>query len=313
MMHRLVRLVGLVLAICGALRASAQSSSAAAPSADQLQRAAALFAQSDWSGALASYRALVAAYPTHALSRLRVGVSLMELHQLPAAESNIRAAETLGAPPQAAYRLAQVLAEQRRADEAMVELQRAITLGLPLAPLALAQDVHLSALKGHARWAATIDALDAVARPCLHDARHREFDFWIGDWDVRSIGQPAVGPAARNTVTQEYNGCVIKEHWVAPSGSEGESYNLFDRSVGQWRQTWVDNTGGQHDYRGGLVNGNMTYVGDTPAPNGQRGRLPTRLTFFHLSRDSVRQFSQVSSDSGRTWTTAYDLLYVRRR
>ena len=75
----------------------------------------------------------------------------------------------------------------------------------------------------------------------------------------------------------------------------------------------MDNSGGQHDYRGGLVGKDMTYIGDTPAPRGALGRVPTKLTFFNISPDSVRQFSQVSADSGRTWTTAYDLMYVRRK
>jgi hypothetical protein len=53
-------------------------------------------------------------------------------------------------------------------------------------------------------------------------------------------------------------------------------------------------------------------VGDTPAPNGKLGRVPTRLTFFHIGKDSVRQFSEISPDSGKTWTPNYDLIYVRR-
>ena len=93
----------------------------------------------------------------------------------------------------------------------------------------------------------------------------------------------------------------------------GQSFNIFDRSIGKWRQTWVDNIGGQHDYRGQLENGNMVFVGDTPAPNGALGRVPTRLTFFRIGADSVRQFSEVSPDSGRTWQTSYNLMYVRRK
>ena len=34
--------------------------------------------------------------------------------------------------------------------------------------------------------------------------------------------------------------------------------------------------------------------------------------FFYISRDSVRQFSEVSSDSGRTRQMSYDFMYVRR-
>jgi hypothetical protein len=192
-------------------------------------------------------------------------------------------------------------------------LQRAADNGLFVPIQALKSDRHFASLTTQPRWPALLDAFDAIVQPCKHDAHFREFDFWIGDWDVRPTGQPATGPAARNTVTLDDNNCVVTEHWSAPSGSEGQSFNIYDRSYGEWRQTWVDNVGGQHDYRGHLIGKNMVYVGDTPAPNGARGRIPTRLTFFHIGPDSVRQFSETSSDSGRTWQVAYDLIYVRRR
>ena len=313
MLHR-IRHLSLILPLVVSIRVAAQGSSAAQPPAEQLQTAAALFTKSDWKGSLDAYTALATSYPAHPLSRFRIGVSLMELHRLTEAEANLREGERLGIPAaQAAFRLAQLFAEQRRADAAIAELQRSIGGGLPLAPAALASDPHLASLQSHPKWPSVIDGLDAIARPCMHDPRFREFDFWIGDWDVRTTGAPAVGPAARNTVTLAYNGCVVIEHWKAPAGSEGESYNLFDRSVGQWRQTWVDNSGGQHDYRGGLVNGNMAYTGDVPAPGGQLGRIPIKLTFFKIGTDSVRQYSEISRDSAKTWQLNYDLMYVRRK
>ena len=311
----MLRTVQLVSLLVLAIRLSAQGSSATPqPPADSLQRAAAAFAQGDWKASFDAYVALAKAYPQHPLSRFRVGVSLMELGRLAEAESNMRQAETLGVPPaQAAYRLAQLLAEQGKTEMAFKELDRAVTNRLPVLASALETDKHFASLRSQPHWAVAMDALDAVTRPCMHDARAREFDFWLGDWDVRAVGQPPVGPAARNTVTVEDNGCVIVEHWSAPSGSEGQSFNIFDRSYGVWRQTWVDNGGGQHDYRGSLKGGNMVYLGDTPAPNGQLGRVPTKLTFFHISADSVRQFSEISRDSGRTWQFNYDLMYVRRK
>ena len=74
-----------------------------------------------------------------------------------------------------------------------------------------------------------------------------------------------------------------------------------------------DNVGGIHDYHGALKDGNMAYTGTVPAPSGQRGRIPITLTFFRIGKDSVRQFSEISSDSGRTWRPNYDLMYVRRK
>jgi uncharacterized protein (TIGR02246 family) len=309
------RFVHTSLALCTlmvASRAAAQQTTAQ-PSREQLLRANTLFTQSDWRGAYEAYSALAKAYPSHPLARFRVGVTALELGNLGEAETSLLEGERLGVPePQAAYRLGQLRAEQGRAADAIAELTRSAAAGMFLPASALQSDRHLRSLKANARWSSVLDAFDAVVQPCRHDERFREFDFWLGDWDVRTTGQPPVGPAARNIVTLDDNACVVTEHWSAPSGSVGQSFNIFDRSVGQWRQTWVDNVGGQHDYRGSLQNGNMVYVGDTPAPNGQRGRVPTRLTFFHISKDSVRQFSETSNDSGRTGQASYDLMYVRR-
>jgi tetratricopeptide (TPR) repeat protein len=206
-----------------------------------LQRANQLFAAGDWRGVLSAYEALAKAFPNHALSRFRVGVAQLELGQFDAAESNLREGERLGVfPGMAAYRLAQLHAERGQEDKAIAELERAATLQFAATPSTLESDKHLASLKRHARWTAVLDLIDAVARPCMHDPRFREFDFWIGDWDVRPTGQPPSGPAARNTVTLEENGCVVMEHWNAPGGSHGQSFNIYDRSIGMWRQTWVD-------------------------------------------------------------------------
>ncbi len=299
-----------VFVLFGAINLQAQSSD---PPVDQLNRAAALFTQRDWAGAFAAYSKIATANPTHALSRFRVGVTLVELGRFQEGETSLRQGEKLGMPvAQAAYRLAQALAEQRRPEEAIHELRRALSAGLFVPPSALTADAHLASLHANAEWARVVDAFDAVVRPCARDPRYREFDFWLGDWDVRPTGQPATGAPSRNTITSDEDGCVLTEHWESPSGSKGRSFNIFDRSYGMWRQTWVDNIGGQHDYKGTLEHGNMVFLGDTPAPNGQLGRVPTRLTFFRIGKDTVRQFSEISNDSGHTWQVSYDLTYVRR-
>ena len=302
----------LVFALLAAQAVAAQGTPNGPP-ADQLNRAATLFGQRDWTGALEAYAQIAKDHPTHALSRFRVGVALVELGRLQEGEASLRQGEKLGMPAaQSAYRLAQALAEQHRADDAIRELRRAAAGGLFVPPSALVADAHLASLRANAGWPAVVDAFDAIVRPCAHDQRYREFDFWLGDWDVRPTGQPPAGPPSRNTITSDEDGCVLTEHWESPSGSKGRSFNIFDRSYGVWRQTWVDNIGGQHDYKGSLKDGNMVFVGDTPAPNGQLGRIPTRLTFFKIGKDTVRQFSEISNDSGRTWQVSYDLTYVRR-
>ena len=311
-MRRLVMCTLVILRLVRAASVSAQAA-AATPPPDQLQKAAAAFNASQWADANAQYAAIAKRYPQFPLAEFRVGVTLTEMGRASEALPHLRRGEKLGAPAaNAAYRLAQAFAELQMGDSAIAELRRAATAGFSLPLSALEADTHFAKLAGHKDWRAVLDEYDAVVRPCLHDARFREFDFWVGDWNVTPNGGPPSPTPSRNRITLEEDGCVVQEHWTGAGGSTGQSFNLFDRSIGKWRQTWVDNSGGQHDYAGSLVNGNMVLEGTTPAANGALGRVPTKLTLFHISRDSVRQFSESSADSGRTWTTNYDLIYVRR-
>jgi hypothetical protein len=104
---------------------------------------------------------------------------------------------------------------------------------------------------------------------------------------------------------------VIHEHWTAPA-SNGESFNIYDTSRGRWYQTWVDNSGGLHEYSGGLEGGNMVYFADLAPLPGQTERSHTRLTFFNEGKDRVRQLSEATADGGKTWSVNYDLIYTRR-
>jgi hypothetical protein len=200
-------------------------------------------------------------------------------------------------------------------DAAFAELTRAASMGLGALPPAVAADPAIAALKADARYAALERALDRNARPCEHNPVYRQFDYWLGTWDVRPNGAPATSPPATNVITKIHNGCVILESWTAP-GMTGQSFNIYDRVSQKWRQTWVDSTGGLHEYTGGVIDGNMTYEGDIPAPPGpssSTGRMHVRLTFFKRDDGSVRQLSERTMDGGKTWQVNYDLIYTRRR
>lgn len=76
----------------------------------------------------------------------------------------------------------------------------------------------------------------APAQPCLDDARARQFDFWVGDWDVSAVNGPG---GATNRITALLDGCAVAEDWTASNGIRGRSINAYDRDLGQWHQTWV--------------------------------------------------------------------------
>jgi hypothetical protein len=150
---------------------------------------------------------------------------------------------------------------------------------------------------------------------------HRQFDFWVGAWDVvpNPDTRPATAPAppgrkpASNVVERAHHGCVVIENWDDRQGGTGQSFNLYDRVSRRWHQTWVDSTGGLHEYWGELKDGNMVFLGEVPLPPASRfqGRRTIRLTFFPLGPDKVRQFSESLGTDG-TWSTNYDLIYTRR-
>ena len=151
---------------------------------------------------------------------------------------------------------------------------------------------------------------------------HRQFDFWLGDWDVvpnPATAQPTAPPVvsgaqkpANNVITSLDGGCVLMESWTAP-GQTGHSLNIYDRTRQQWHQTWVDSNGGLHEYWGSLKDGNMVFTGDVPLGPASRfaGRRTVRLTFFPMGPDTVRQFSEALNMDG-TWSVNYDLIYTRR-
>lgn len=128
-------------------------------------------------------------------------------------------------------------------------------------------------------------------------AIHRQFDFWLGSWDVTSAGKPA----GTNRIESAHNGCVLIENWIGAGGGTGMSLNFYDRRTGQWHQTWIGSGGGAVYLNGGLKNGVMVLESPT-----------NRITWTPLPGGDVRQHWETSADQGKTWTTAFDGLYKKK-
>ena len=73
-------------------------------------------------------------------------------------------------------------------------------------------------------------------RGFCHGERYRDFDFWLGDWNVLS---PAGAVTGTNRIVRDLDGCALLENWTAGNGSRGRSLNAYDRADGQWHQMWV--------------------------------------------------------------------------
>ncbi|MGH9348108.1 MAG: cupin domain-containing protein [Vicinamibacterales bacterium] len=143
--------------------------------------------------------------------------------------------------------------------------------------------------------------------PACDAAEHRQFDFWIGEWDVTA---PNGRLAGRNFITRELNGCVIHERWAGAGGMRGESFNIWDRTRKRWHQTWVSDQGALLVLEGAFVNGAMQLSGESTTP---KGVVANRITWTPAADGSVRQHWEISRDGGKTWQTAFDGTYRRAR
>ena len=145
--------------------------------------------------------------------------------------------------------------------------------------------------------------------PGCNTPMHRQFDFWVGEWNVTDSARTKV--MGRNSVTSEDSGCTIHEHWVAGGSvpNTGQSLNAYDASTRQWGQDWVGSGGDVLHLRGGLRNGAMVLEGEGTSPEGRP--LTQRVTWALKPDGRVRQFWETSADGGRTWTVAFDGWYAR--
>jgi hypothetical protein len=145
--------------------------------------------------------------------------------------------------------------------------------------------------------------------PCKDGTDFRQFDFWVGEWDVKPT-QAETGPTVgASKIERLVDGCVIQENWESP-GFTGKSWNYYDRAAKRWHQVWIDVTGRRADYAGEYKENSMQFEGEVTLANGTK--FKTKMTFFNLGPNKVRQFAQRSTDEGKTWTTTVDLTYIRK-
>jgi hypothetical protein len=151
-------------------------------------------------------------------------------------------------------------------------------------------------------WIAT----PALAVAACEAPEHRAFDFWLGEWQVRT---PDGKLAGVNRIAREYGGCVLHERYDTGRGYSGESLNIYDAGRKMWHQTWVDTSGTLLLLEGGLHSGSMVLEGQTVGADSQATKH--RITWTPGADGSVRQLWESTDAKGR-WSIAFDGQYTRK-
>jgi hypothetical protein len=133
--------------------------------------------------------------------------------------------------------------------------------------------------------------------------QNRQFDFWLGSWRVADASGKLQGT---NTVTSEFAGCVVQEHWAGTGGSRGSSFNTYLPGTHQWQQTWVDSNGLTLHLLGRLE-GNMMVLSGTRV-TAERKTITDRISWTPLTDGRVRQHWQQRAGTG-VWQEIFDGYY----
>lgn len=153
-----------------------------------------------------------------------------------------------------------------------------------------------------------IQAQEVEAPACRDDPKFREQDFTVGHWDVYR-GEEKSAEVRMDLVLAD---CFIHEIWSSnrPNG-DGQGYFAYSRALGDWTYLWLSESGYQNIWRGELIEpGNMRYVSERALPEGG-----VRLRHWSLILQpdgSVRELSVGTEDGGETWSTEYDLRWVKK-
>lgn len=161
-----------------------------------------------------------------------------------------------------------------------------------------------------------IRAPDERAYSAFSEDKHRQFDFWIGEWDVnlRMIQadlsfKDAI--KARANIYSILNGKAILELWDSVP-IKGYSLRYYDPTAEQW-VLWLNwpspNTSRTTSLSGEFRHGRGEFRNQFTTPDGQT--ITQRYSFNDITPFSLRWDDLNSNDGGKTWRKNWRMEFTR--
>jgi len=239
---------------------------------------------------------------------LRLAGDARDTDQLEIAKKSLYKASTYGLSPiQAGIEKARILVASNDPAGATMELQKVFTAGFTSVGV-LTNDPLINSMEGRKDYDELVQTMSLQAYPCAQQQRFQDFDFWIGEWDVRLANGTLAGS---NIIKPVERGCALTEYWTNANSGTGMSINYLDKASNEWVQVWHGEDGSQIIIRGGLTDdgmaleGYINYVG-----NGTTA--PFRGLWTPLPDGRVRQYFEQSNDGGSTWVPWFEGFYTRK-
>lgn len=262
----------------------------------------AMYAAQDWRGAATAYEGLLRANDDSANNWYNLGRSRHALGDASGARRAYMHALNHPTPGRVRYHLARALMTLGRREEALRWIQQLVGTGVNSA--LILSTAEFESLTGVPEFVAVV----AAQTPC-NMPEYRQFDFWLGEWDI--VATNGGGPLGRNSITREQDGCVVQERYSTAGFFTGMSMNFYDVTRQLWHQTWMSNQGGVLYLEGRLNADGAMELSDRGLPGAAAGVI-NRTIWAPLAEGGLRQHWERSTDDGATWTTVFDGRYVRR-
>ncbi len=263
----------------------------------------------EWQDAATDYETLSRDDKSNGQYLYRLGVSRRHLGQYQAAVNALESARKTGVPGMFVdLELARLFTLREEPEMALEKLRLAGEQGFGNIQQ-IEQDPELAALAGSDGFEEAMHVIRRNSAPCEYMERARDFDFWIGEWEVYNKDRTV--KYGENTISSRDRGCYLFEQWVGATGNPGSSMNYYDPGQQRWRQHWVGAGGSIIDIYGGLVDGSMVLEGRIYSINPPSDS-PFRGTWTPMPDGRVRQFFEQSKDNGKTWVPWFDGYYQRK-
>ncbi|WP_394173795.1 hypothetical protein [Thalassotalea litorea] len=154
-------------------------------------------------------------------------------------------------------------------------------------------------------------AWPAMANSKCSTDEFRQFDFWLGNWQVINETTGAANSsnaASMSKISKILGGCSILEEYQTANGFRGKSLNIFNAQTQSWHQTWVDNSGLLLQLEGKFVDGVMVLMGEVIDKDGKA--VEQKISWQALDNGDVRQIWAQRDIDGK-WQVLFNGRYVK--
>lgn len=278
------------------------------------QKADSLFLARDYAQAKIEYESVLKSNEAPPLTWNRLAFSCYILGSYDDAVTYFDKSLTLNPPDQLKniilIRLAKTYGVKKDKEKALANLRKSIDAGY-MNLNDIENDPNLQFLKSDPEYAKIKEVLVFKLNPCMGNSQKREFDFWVGDWNVFDAKTNRL--AGTNSIHIASGGCMLLENWAdITQSNSAKSMTYVNPDNGKWEQLFIDNSGQQvmHFTDGVYKDGVMKFMITMKGPDGKE--QTGEFVFEKKENGEVRQFQRMTPDGGKTWNMLFDLIYRKK-